>query len=370
MRAVVALVAALLVLEAALWSVIAPLLALYASAHGLSETGAGLLNGAYTAGVAVSACGSLVLLRSLQPRAAIATGLVVLSGSTVLFALAPSVPALIGARVAQGLAGGQIWVGGYSWLLRAAPPSQRGRYVGVAVGASALGTVLGPAIGTIASATDPATTFFVLAGAIAALVPCVLLARGPLAAASARLDLAPFRSPDMRRSLSLVALLSLPIGLAVAVAPLRLHQLALSRLAIGLTFLVASALGCLVSVIAGRLTDRHGRGPVVASGLVGLAPCLLVLGFATSAGLLAVTTVAMIGGFYALAMPGAVALVGDHLSAAGSALAAPGLTLITITIAETIGSIGGAALATLALGPPFAALAVATLGGAWALRRG
>lgn len=364
MRAVLGLVAALLAVEAAMWSVLAPLLALYGDEYGLSQAAAGLLNASYTAGVTVSACAGLMFLRSWQPRPAITTGLVVLSAATVAFALAPSVPALIAARVVQGLAGGQVWVGGYSWLYRVGPAAHRGRHVGLAVGASALGTVLGPVVGTVASATDPTRAFLILAAAIAALLPCVLLLPSPATAALDRLDLTAFRSPDTRLSLWLVALLSLPIGLTVAVAPLRLRDLALSRSEIGVTFLAASALGCVVSISTGYLADRHGRRPVLLAGLVGLAPCLLALAFSASPVVVAVATVALIGCFYGLAMPGAVAMLGERLGLAGSPLAAPGLTLITITAAETVGSAGGAALAALFLSAPFVVLAVAMLWGA------
>lgn len=361
MRARAALAAALLVVEAAMWSVVAPLLPLYAHAFGLSQAAAGLIAAGYTAGVALSASAALVVPLSWGPRAQIVTGLVVLTAATVLFAAAPSVGVLIAARVAQGIGGGQVWVGAYSWLISAGTPERSARYVGLGVGASALGTVAGPVVGTLAVATGPTVTLLALAAVVAAALPCVLVGRSDPPSPRGRLAFAALRSRDPSHSLWPVALLSLPVGLSVAVAPLRLHALGFSPVGVGAIWLAASALGSVVSVGAGHRTAPRNRWTLITAGMIGTAACLLLVGLATSPTLVAVALVAMVGVTYAAAMPGAGALVADRPSLAGSAMAAPAVTLITITGAESVGSAGGTELARLSPAAPFGLLAAVIL---------
>jgi MFS family permease len=372
MRSLVALVAALLALESAMWSALAPLLAGYGRDFDMSHAAVGLLAAAYTAGDVVSASAVLAFMPSWKPHRAMLIGLVVLSLSTVGFTLASSPVTLTLARFVQGLGAGQVFMGGIAWLTSAAPVTHRGRFIGIALGASILGTVIGPAIGTIAVATDPAATFKVVALTMSAFVPWLLFLRAPTASedgfrlGAARKLCSCFRS--LRFSLSWVGLPSLVLGLTVAVVPLGLLELGSSQVSIGTTFLLASGLGCLVSVASGYLADRHGRMPVIALGLAGLGPCLLALGFSGSRILVTLAAVALVGCFYSLALPAAVALATDHANLAGLAPVAPALTLITITSGETVGSTGGGALAGVSVGAPFALLALASVAGAVVLR--
>jgi hypothetical protein len=131
---------------------------------------------------------------------------------------------------------------------------------------------------------------------------------------------------------------------------------------VGGIWLAASALGALVSVGVGHHTDRRNRWSIVTAGMIGTAACLPLMGVATSPTLVAVALVTMVGVSYAAAMPGAGALVADRPSLAGSSAAAPAVTLITITGAESIGSVGGTELARIAPAAPFGVLAAVIVG--------
>jgi EmrB/QacA subfamily drug resistance transporter len=76
-------------------------------------------------------------------------GLLVYTGTSLLCAVAPSFPFLLGGRVAQGLGGGMIFGTGVALLTSIFPPGRRGLALGVNVAAVYLGLSLGPPIGGV-----------------------------------------------------------------------------------------------------------------------------------------------------------------------------------------------------------------------------
>jgi EmrB/QacA subfamily drug resistance transporter len=74
-------------------------------------------------------------------------GLLVYTATSLLCALAPSFPALLAGRAAQGLGGGMIFGTGVALLTSIFPPGRRGLALGVNVAAVYLGLSLGPPLG-------------------------------------------------------------------------------------------------------------------------------------------------------------------------------------------------------------------------------
>ncbi|ANW22357.1 MFS transporter [Streptomyces clavuligerus] len=74
-------------------------------------------------------------------------GLVLLGVSSLVCALAPNLPTLIGARVAQGAGAAMIMPVGLSLLTNVYPPELRGRATGRALGIGGIATACGPFIG-------------------------------------------------------------------------------------------------------------------------------------------------------------------------------------------------------------------------------
>lgn len=74
-------------------------------------------------------------------------GLVVYTLTSALCALAPSYPALLAGRVAQGAGGGMIFGTGVALLTSIVPPGRRGLALGINVSAVYLGLSLGPPLG-------------------------------------------------------------------------------------------------------------------------------------------------------------------------------------------------------------------------------
>jgi EmrB/QacA subfamily drug resistance transporter len=77
------------------------------------------------------------------------SGLAVYTATSLLCAVAPSFPFLLGGRVAQGLGGGMIFGTSVALLTSIFPPGRRGLALGVNVAAVYLGLSLGPPLGGV-----------------------------------------------------------------------------------------------------------------------------------------------------------------------------------------------------------------------------
>src|SRR6185436_19180151 len=74
-------------------------------------------------------------------------GMLVLAAASAIFAYANTLPALFGARLAQGAADAVTWVVGFALLADLYGPAERGRASGIVMAASSFAYMLGPSIG-------------------------------------------------------------------------------------------------------------------------------------------------------------------------------------------------------------------------------
>ena len=261
------------------FSAITPLLPTYVDRFDLSKTGAGILSGSYAAGAVLGTLPAGWLVTRVGSRRTLLFGLVVMSISSVVFAFGTSVAVLDASRLLDGMGGACAWVGGMGWLIALAPPEQRGTTIGEAMSAALAGVLLGPVLGAIAQGVGPEVPFTVV-GAFAALLaiaalwmpvppPAVVGTKRPFAVA--------LRSARVRTGAWLVLVPALVFGTIEVLAPLELDRLGASGLAIGATFLVAAGLEGVGQVLAGRATDRLGRGAPIRVGLAGTVAFLLLV---------------------------------------------------------------------------------------------
>ncbi|MFD5389927.1 MFS transporter [Streptomyces sp. NPDC127074] len=82
-------------------------------------------------------------------RRLLTAGLVVFGGASLVCALAPSLPVLVGARVVQGAGGAMAMPAGLALLTNACPPGARARVMGRALGIGGVATVCGPYVGGV-----------------------------------------------------------------------------------------------------------------------------------------------------------------------------------------------------------------------------
>jgi predicted MFS family arabinose efflux permease len=353
------LAAVAVIVEAALYSAVAPLLPHYRDELGLSKAAAGVLTGSYTAGMVVGSIAGAVAAGRLGPRSTVIGGFGLFAASTVVFGAAGSVEVLDVSRATQGFAAGLIWSGILAWLIAMAPENRRGQVIGNVLGAAIFGTMLGPVLGTIAVAVGPTVAFSGVAG-------CAL----GIAAWTLRVP-APARTPDVRtdwrrvlrdrRLVALTVLSLLPgivIGATNALVPLRLDGGGFSELAVGATFLVASLLAAVTSPTVGRLSDRIGRRPLILLGLGTAAPTLVALGLVDTPWPVAVLTAVAFGAAVTTFTVPLMAELSEGAEAAGLAVG-PAAALLNLTFAggETLGAPLGAIGADLTSdGAPFVVL--------------
>jgi predicted MFS family arabinose efflux permease len=344
-RRLLALLCALFVVEAGLYSSITPLLPHYVRALHLSERSVGPLSGAYALGLILGSAYAAVLNGRVSVRFMVCAGLQLLAVSSAVFGFAHEILLLDAMRLTGGVGAGFIWSAGIAWIVGLAPPERRGSVLGTALGAGVAGTVLGPAIGTFAIAVGIPAAFCCVA-AVALLLSAPISRRPSAPPANTSGEPAVLRAlllPGVRSASSLMCLLGLICGALNVISPLRLAHLGASNVTIGLVFLVSAAVGGVVTPSAGRMADRWGSRVPIQIGL-----------------LIAVVTLGVIPLSESVAVLGALTVVGLGVVIAG--VLAPGGALLSHSI-ERMGISVVAASATLmlcfsvgeALGPPLAA---------------
>ena len=129
-------------------AMIVPLLPYYATEFGAGAATVGLLVSAFS--VAQLAVAPLWgrLSDGYGRRPAILAGLLITATAYILFAFAQSVPALLLARLIQGVGGGTIGVV-QAYVADVSPPEQRTKSLGWLSAITSLGAVAGPAFGSL-----------------------------------------------------------------------------------------------------------------------------------------------------------------------------------------------------------------------------
>ncbi|HLH70182.1 MAG TPA: DHA2 family efflux MFS transporter permease subunit [Candidatus Dormibacteraeota bacterium] len=255
-------------------------------------------------------------------------GFIVFIAGSAACGLAPSLPALIGARVAQALGAAMLQANSVALIRDAMPPRQLGRGIGVQGAAQAMGLALGPAIGGLlitiggwrliflinvpagllgatlgwfllprtrglqggqsfdwqgAAVFVPAvgallaaiafghtagwTSPLILALFIAAVVGCAAFVVHERRASAPMIDLRLFRSLDFSAGISSGLLSYLVTFGTMLVVPYFLQDLGMSAARAGIALTVLPLVLGAVAPLAGRVADRVGARPVTVSGM-------------------------------------------------------------------------------------------------------
>jgi MFS family permease len=347
--------------EMVFFIVLGPLLPHYASELHLGKLGAGVLSASYSIGCGVAAVPAGILAAKIGARPTAIAGLFLVGLACAGFALGTTAPALDAARTVQGVGAAALWAGAIGWLMEVGGEGQRGRLIGIAFSAAAVGAFLGPAVGALATLVGPRPLFLTLAGLILALGAAGfgVAQRSPQAAASrAPLGLGPaLASPATRRALAIVALPSLGFGAAGVLVPLRLHALGVAVGAIAAAYIVASLLESAMSPVVGHWYDKRGGAPVLRATLSASVVCMVFLALDPGKVLLLVglaITWPVVGSVWVPALAELSASVERVGAESGLAL---GLFNLCWAVSQSIGAVAGAQLARGTEAVPYLVLA-------------
>lgn len=294
----------------------------------------------------------------LGRRRLLRAGLILFTAASVLAGLAPTLPVLVAARVAQGIGAAILMALTVAFVTDIVPAAETGRAMGWLGTTSAIGTALGPSLGGLLIDQASWRAIFLLnlpLGALALWAVQRRLPVDPARTADARRGfdvlglLAPFRDPRVGRSLVANLIVSAVLMATMIVGPFYLSiALSLDTRAVGLVMSVGPAVAALTGVPAGRWVDRHGARRSVITGLLGvtvgaaalaaLPAALHVLGY--------VVSIAIITAHYALFQAANNASVMQ-----GTAPQQRGVVSGALSLSRNLGLIAGASV----MGAVFAA---------------
>ncbi|MEX0850204.1 MAG: MFS transporter, partial [Gaiellaceae bacterium] len=260
MRRLLALVSAIIFVDAMLFTALTPLVPGYVEEFDLSKTGAGLLVGAFGAGALLGGVPGGIAAARFGAKRAVIFGLVLLGIASFVFAVADGAVALGLARFVQGFSSTVTWAGALAWIAGGAPREQRGQVIGTAFGAAVFGAILGPMFGGLAETVGIRVSFVTVG--IVALVFAGLAGMGRAAPMETMTGSGIRRALRDTRFLGGLWLNTLPallFGILIVLGPLALDDRGWSTLGIAAVFFAAGLFEVVINPLLGRATDRVGR---------------------------------------------------------------------------------------------------------------
>jgi len=245
--------------DTALFAAITPILPDLVDEFGLTKTSAGVLFGAYPAGVFACAVPSGLMAARLGVRPTVVAGLALMAFASLAVAFAQSIVVLDVARFLQGFGSAASWAGAFGWLVGAAPRERRGQLLGSAMGAAIVGALLGPVVGSAAHAAGRDVVFTATAlGGVALIAWALRMAPAEAEGGTLGALWRAARDSRVRAAMWLVTLPGLLFGTMSVLVPLRLDVLGAGAFVIGAAWVIAGAFEAAVSPIIGRVSDRTG----------------------------------------------------------------------------------------------------------------
>lgn len=342
-RALIAVLGAVVFLDAMLFGALAPLIPLFASEFDLSKRGAGLLVAALGAGLLAGGIPAGLVATRIGAKRTLMIGLVLLAAASLAFAVSDGPWALGLSRLGQGVASAMTWVAALAWIAAVAPAERKGGLIGTVFGAAVFGAIVGPLFGAAAAAVGIRTVFEAVSVGVLLLAASALVMDAPRVENRERSALArALRDPRFLGALWLSTLPALLFSLLELLGPLALSRRGFGATSVGLTFFGAGLIEVVINPLLGRYSDRVGRlRPArLALAVSAIAATGLAL-VSAPAPLVALVAVAGVG-FGGLNTPG-LALISDRAQSAGLAQTlAFGAMTVTWGVGALVGpGIGG-----------------------------
>ncbi|HEY6690519.1 MAG TPA: MFS transporter [Rubrobacter sp.] len=305
-RRLLALSCAIVLVDTIFYAALTPLVPLFEEEFGLSKSAVGILSGAYGAGVLVGSVPGGYLASRSGVRITALVGLILMSVTSVMFAIVDTTWLLVAVRFAGGFGSALSWVAAFTWLVDRAPEGRRAEMIGVMISAAVVGALLGPVLGSLAATVGllPAFASVAIVGGVIAV--WAALEQAP--ASSGDISLLPalrtVREPLLLTSLWFIGLSPLLFSALAVLVPLDLNRLGWGAAAVGTVFLVSAIFEAFVHPLLGRWSDRSGYRPPVFAGLLTSIGILLLLTWAGNPWVIGLLVVLAAGAFNATLVPG------------------------------------------------------------------
>ena len=312
-RRLLALSCAIVLVDTIFYAALYPLVPYFENEFGLSKSVVGVLSGAYGAGVLAGSVPAGYLASRSGARTTAVVGLILMSVTSVMFALVDSTWLLVLTRFAGGFGSALSWVAAFTWLVDRAPEERRAELIGVMVSSAVVGALLGPVLGSVAATVGllPAFASVAVVGGVIA----VWAALEPAPASSGNMSLLPalgtLRQPLLLTSLWFIGLSPLLFSAMSVLVPLDLNALGWGVAAVGTVFFVSAAFEAFVHPLLGRWSDRAGYRPPVFAGLLASIGILLLLAWAGNPWLIGLLVVPAAGPLTATLVPGTALFTRD-----------------------------------------------------------
>ena len=306
MRRLLALSCAIVLVDTIFYAALTPLVPLFEEEFGLSKSAVGILSGAYGAGVLVGSVPGGYLASRSGVRTTALVGLILMSVTSVMFALADTTWLLVAVRFAGGFGSALSWVAAFTWLVDRAPEERRAEMIGVMISAAVVGALLGPVLGSVAATVGLLPAFASVAVVGGVIAVWAALEQAPISSGDISLlpALRTLREPLLLTSLWFIGLSPLLFSALAVLVPLDLNRLGWGAAAVGTVFFVSAIFEAFVHPLLGRWSDRSGYRPPVFAGLLTSIGILLLLTWVGNPWLIGLLVVLAAGAFNATLVPG------------------------------------------------------------------
>jgi MFS family permease len=311
------------------FGLVAPAIPLFAREFGVGKTAAGAVISAFAFTRLVAAPFTGRLVNAFGERVGLAIGIGIVAVSSLLSGFAQDYWQLLVLRGAGGVGSIMFSVSAASLLIRVTPSHQRGRAQGVWAGSFLIGSIAGPAVGSVAT-FSLRLPFFLYAGTLLGAGAIGLSALRHSTMAARQVTRAePLALKTALRNRAYVAALVASFAGDFAVVGARasiVPQFITDRLGLGtgwvyLAFLVVSIVSGALLLPFGHVADTRGRRPVIIGGLaIGAIGFVLLPSIATLAGMLVSMVLLGFAGAADSVAPGAV--LGDVVGGRGGTVVA------------------------------------------------
>jgi MFS family permease len=129
-RRLLALSCAIVLVDTIFYAALYPLVPYFEEEFGLSKSAVGILSGAYGAGVLVGSVPGGYLASRSGVRITALVGLILMSVTSVMFALVDTTWLLVASRFIGGFGSALSWVAAFTWLVDRAPEGRRAEMIG------------------------------------------------------------------------------------------------------------------------------------------------------------------------------------------------------------------------------------------------